>query len=188
VLILGVSSVMAWSRSLTGWEHTVFSVINGVSLPHWVAEQVAKPLSNAVWGILGLIVILLLVPRYRARAWRYGVTAGSAYVLAAVIEHVIDRPRPAGITHDVILRAAQGGPGFPSGHVAVLTALCLAVWVLVSWPWRIALAVLITAEAWARVYLGVHLPLDVIGAFGVGCIIVAVFHLTPARWRKLFRL
>jgi membrane-associated phospholipid phosphatase len=104
------------------------------------------------------------------------------------VEQIIGRGRPEVLTHDVILRAHQGGAGFPSGHVSVLAALCLTMWIYVSWPWRIVLVLLVAAEAWSRLYLGVHSPLDVIAAVGVACIVIGFFHLLPLKIRSIFRL
>jgi hypothetical protein len=130
-VLLGITSVLALNDSLPAWESRIFSAVNGMHLPDWVASQIARPLSNAVWGMVGLIGLLLLVPKFRLRAWQYAVAAGSTYVTIFLLEHLINRARPAGLTEEVVLRASQGGPGFPSGHVGVLTALCLTVWLFV---------------------------------------------------------
>jgi undecaprenyl-diphosphatase len=188
VLLLGGSAAIAYGHTMPSWEQAIFTHINGMDLPHWVASQIAKPISNAVYGILALIGVLLLVPKYRKRAWQYAVAGGSAYVLAFIVEHIIGRARPEGLTHDVVLRATQGGAGFPSGHVSTLGALCLTAWFFVSWPWRIGLVVLLAAEAWSRIFLGVHAPLDAVGALGVACIVVGVLHIAPIKLRKLFFL
>lgn len=188
VVVLGLSAAFALQHTVPGWEVHGFTVVNHLHWPRWVGEQVAKPLSNAVWGMLGLIVIFLFIPKFRWRAWQYGVAAGSAYVTVFVIEHLIDRARPALLVPGAILRGMQDGPGFPSGHVAVLTALCLTIWAFVSWPWRVLLVLLVGAEAWARIYLGVHMPLDVVGGAAVAGIVVAVLHLAPEKLRKLFYL
>jgi membrane-associated phospholipid phosphatase len=188
VLLLGGSALVAFGHTMPGWEHRIFTTINGVHWPHWVTAQLAKPLSNAVYGIIALLGVLLLVPRYRKRAWQYVVAGGSGYVAAFIIEHIVKRARPAGLTHDVIIRAHAGGAGFPSEHVGCLTAICLTVWLFVSWPWRIVLIVLVAAEAWSRIFLGVHAPLDVVGGVGLGAVVVAILHLAPVKLRKFFKL
>ncbi|MET0779384.1 MAG: phosphatase PAP2 family protein [Candidatus Saccharimonadales bacterium] len=188
IALLGSTIAVAFGHTMPSWEHRIFAAINGVSIPDWVTSQLAKPISDAVYGIMALTGVLLLVPKYRRRAWQYAVAGGSAYVFTFIMEHIIDRARPEGLTHDVILRASQGGAGFPSGHVATLSALCLTAWFFVSWPWRIGLVILVGAEAWSRIFLGVHAPLDIAGAFGVACIVVAVLHLAPIKLRKFFFL
>lgn len=188
LLLLGGSAVLALPGTMSGPEQQVFSFINGAHLPAWVSEQIAKPISNAVWGMIGLLAVLLLVPKFRLRAWRYSVAGGAAYVTNFLIEHLVGRARPDGLPYEVVLRASQSGPGFPSGHVAVLTALGLTIWPFVSWPWRILIVLLIGAEAWSRVFLGVHAPLDVVGGVAVGMIVVATIRLLPTSIRTFFKL
>ncbi|HUS26394.1 MAG TPA: phosphatase PAP2 family protein [Nevskiaceae bacterium] len=186
--LFGGAVLLAWGHQVPGWEKQVFDKINHMQLPHWVASQVAKPLSNAVWGMAGLTAIGLLIPQCTARAWRYAAAAGGAYMAVFITEHVVDRARPAGLFHDAVIRAHQDGPGFPSGHVAVLTALLLTLWPFVGWLWRGVIMLLIAAEAWSRIFLGMHVPLDVVGGFAIGLGTVAFIRILPGRLRRLLRL
>lgn len=188
-VVLAVSTLLAITGAVFDWERRVFDLINHAYLPVWVSEQVAKPISNAVWGMVFLVVALLAVPKFRLLSWQYAVAAGSAYVTVFIIEHLVDRARPIGLeSYEVVSRAAQDGPGFPSGHVAVIAALGLAIWPFVSWPWRIFIIALIGAEAWSRVFLGVHAPLDVVGGIAVAMVVVATIHLVPSKIRTFFKL
>ena len=189
VLLLVASTVLALLGTFDDLEQKAFAVINHANLPAWAANQVAKPVSNAVWGMGFLVLALLAVPKFRRLAWQYVVAAVATYTVVFGIEHLVDRARPADLaSYEPILRAMQGGPGFPSGHVAVLTALCLTVWPFVSWPWRVFMVVLVGVEAWARIFLGLHAPLDIVGGVAVAMAVVAVIHLLPAKIRKFFRL
>ncbi|HSX36006.1 MAG TPA: phosphatase PAP2 family protein [Patescibacteria group bacterium] len=190
LVILGVSAAFAASRTMPGWEQRIFYDINNVHAPSWVGSQVAKQLSNAVWGLVGLVFLALFVPRARVRyrAWQYAAAVGLGFVAEFVFEHIINRARPELLIPHVVLRAQQGGPGFPSGHETALAALVFTMWFFVAWPWRILLVALLVAEAWARIFLGVHAPLDVVGGLGVGMAAVGGIHLLPAKIRKIFRL
>ncbi len=189
VLLLASSITFALLGTFDWWEKTAFEFINHAWLPEWVATQVAEPVSNAVWGMVGLTLLLLVFPKCRLLSWQYAVAGGATYAAVFALEHLVDRARPAGLeTYDAILRASQGGAGFPSGHVAVLAALGLTIWPWVSWPWRILILLFIGVEAWARVYLGLHAPLDIIGGLAVAMTVVAAIHLTPAKIRRFFKL
>lgn len=187
-LLLGGSAALAMLGIVDGLERQLFNAVNHVDLPAWVTSQVAKPLSNAVWGMVILVAILLAVPKYRLVAWQYGVAAGATRALVWVLEVIVDRARPSGLYEDVMLRVSQGGPGFPSGHVSVLAALAITIWPVVSWPWRVLMVALIGAEAWSRIFLGLHVPLDVIGGLGAAMLVVGLIHLIPAKIRKFFRI
>lgn len=188
LVLLTAGTVIALSGTMPGWEQKVFAIINSVSAPSWITEQLAKPISNAVWGMAILVVILLAVPRFRMRAWQYAVAGGSAYVLAYIVERLVSRGRPADMPYDLVLRAVQDGPGFPSTHVAVLSALGLTIWPYVAWPWRVCIVLFILVEMWARVFLGVHAPLDVLGGLAIGMTVVGLIHLMPAKFLKFFKV
>lgn len=189
LVVLAVATVLAATGVVGGLEQRLFALVNHAQLPGWLTEQLAKPVSNAVWGMVFLVTALLLVPKYRLIAWQYAVAAGSAYVTVYILEHVVDRARPVALEgYNAVLRASQDGPGYPSGHVAVLLALGLTAWPFISWPWRVFILVLVATEAWSRIFLGVHAPLDVVGAAGAAAAVVAVIHLLPEKIRKIFKI
>jgi undecaprenyl-diphosphatase len=82
----------------------------------------------------------------------------------------------------VIIRgAAPHGLGFVSGHIGVVTALAL-----VAFPWLprwgrwavVAAAVLVFLT---RMYVGAHLPLDMIGGAGLGLAVGGLVRLLLGR-------
>jgi undecaprenyl-diphosphatase len=144
-------------------------------------------------GIAVLAAGLVLLVALRARSLRPMLVLGSAVagavLLAEVVKAVVGRARPATAT---MLGVPESGPGFPSAHTLVLTALAGAV-ALVVWRTTSSVgvrAVAVTGAAVAaaamgasRLYLGDHWFTDVLASYALaGVVLTAVATLTPTRW------
>jgi membrane-associated phospholipid phosphatase len=112
------------------------------------------------------------------------VLAGGLLALAAGnrTKHLVERPRPVRVR----LREVQDGFGYPSSHTATAFGVAVVLTFLVPRRWRWVPVTLATVVGLARMYVGVHYPLDVVGGAlvgtAVGLAVVAV--LDPARtWR-----
>lgn len=71
-----------------------------------------------------------------------------------------------------------GRYGFPSGHVAIISAIWLGIALLFrrKWLWWLA-GFLIVATAISRMYLGVHYLGDVVGGLAIGTLLALSFNL-----------
>ncbi|OIQ63248.1 putative undecaprenyl-diphosphatase YbjG [mine drainage metagenome] len=71
-----------------------------------------------------------------------------------------------GLGHVFVAHAADGS--FPSDHLTLLWGVSLSFLLHQRVRWAgVLLALLGLPVAWARIYLGVHFPLDMAGAAGV---------------------
>jgi membrane-associated phospholipid phosphatase len=161
-------------------ESAVFRVINGTTVLPFVLVWPVMQLGNV------LVVPASVLVAAAFRRWRLAVElliAGTAtYLAAKVVKGIWPRGRPDGLLADVVIRGAEAhGRGFVSGHAATLTALAA-----VAWPWlgrrgRIAVTVLVIVVCLARVYVGAHLPLDVVGGAALGLTVAGVVRLLFGR-------
>jgi glycosyltransferase 2 family protein len=67
-----------------------------------------------------------------------------------------------------------GDLGWPSGHTAVATALALTLAPEVPAGFRPVLTGVVGAVGFGRMYVGAHLPIDIVGGAGLGLMISAV--------------
>ncbi|MCI1186999.1 phosphatase PAP2 family protein [Hymenobacter sp. DH14] len=132
---------------------------------------------------LGVLVWLgLLARRQRRAAWVWFASVGGSMVLTQLIKPLVARPRPAlwaSIRPEHTL-------SFPSGHAmdtaAIATALVFLVWGRRGYRWVGLLAVLFSlAVGWARLYLGVHNPSDVLAGWAAAAAWVAAVQLAAGR-------
>jgi membrane-associated phospholipid phosphatase len=91
----------------------------------------------------------------------------------------VDRGRPADLITAVEERELFGADslGYPSGHAAVAAALTVVVAAHLSVRWVIAALTIGAIVLFGRIYVGAHLPLDVIGGAALGAIVGSVVNL-----------
>ena len=85
---------------------------------------------------------------------------------------MVERGRPGALLAGVEARETFGAEslGFPSGHAAVAAALTVVVAAYLSVRWAVAAIVLGAIVIFGRIYVGAHLPLDVIGGAALGVV------------------
>jgi len=153
-------------------EERLFRAINdlgdGPSIPLRAVMQL---------GALGAVPVAGFVAVLAGRrnlALRLAVGGAAAWAGAKLVKRTVGRGRPAALHDSVHLRGAQDDDlGWISGHAAVATTLALtAASELPAAAGLLAAVPLVVG--FARIYVGAHEPLDVVGGVGFGMMIAAV--------------
>jgi membrane-associated phospholipid phosphatase len=182
-----LAASMALSDRPTGWEYSFFMAINGWS-EGWYRLFTIVTFFGSTWIALISVVGLFTAKLYRL-AWRLAVTIIGAYGVAFLAKHFIGRERPLELFSGVHARIAESGMGFPSGHATVSTVIALTLWPYLPKRARyIVVPLFIGVVCLSRLYLGVHIPLDLIGGVAVGIASVSFIRILPAALRHKLRL
>ncbi|NCT85375.1 MAG: undecaprenyl-diphosphatase [Comamonadaceae bacterium] len=152
--------------------HALFLWFNAPEQPpSWAVALAVLLAEHLIWALPLLLVTGWLLGREHIRQAMLAaaLAAGLGLLLNQPIGLAWANPRPfvIGLGHTLIPHAAD--PSFPSDHLTLWWATAFG---LLLQPglrgWGAALALLGLPIAWARVYLGVHYPLDMAGALAMG--------------------
>ena len=149
----------------------------------WIASLTAQ---YASW-LCALLVAWTAWRHPAQRTYVLGmlVAAAVASVLAHMLSKAINLPRPfvAGLSPSYIEHGARGS--LPSAHATVMFTVAL-ICCLRPAIRRVGIALFLIAlvTGWARIYVGVHFPLDVLAGFVLAAGMTAVFRLI---WRLVAR-
>lgn len=157
-------------------ERDVFEIINqmpaGLHPVLWAPMQIG----SLGGGLLAAAALGAATKRWLVGAAGVGAVV-SAWVGAKLIKDVVNRSRPFELIVDTVVRDGNGtGLGYVSGHTAVAFAIYAVAAPHLGRGWRavaLGLAVLVGV---ARIYVGAHLPLDVVGGAGLGMLVGAALR------------
>jgi undecaprenyl-diphosphatase len=174
--VLAVCTWLAWDHSLSDLERSLFHAING--LPSWLYRPLWLVMQlGALAAVFVVAAVALLFRRVRL-AVELAAAGVGAYFAAIALKNLVGRGRPGDVLNDVVFRGgAAHGLGFPSGHAAVSCALAATAFPFLMGRWRWAVWLAPVIVGFARVYVGAHFPLDVVGGFALGYTVAAVTHL-----------
>ena len=178
---------MAWAVAYTNglpWDAPILEFWHRHATPELDSMAIFLTIIGNTGPMVGLGVLVflgLLLRRQWRAAWLWFASVGGSMLLTQIIKPLVARPRP--------LLWASIRPehtfSFPSGHAmdtaAIATALVLLGWGgrARRWVWLTPLFAL--AVGWARLYLGVHNPSDVLAGWAAAVAWVVLVHLAARR-------
>ena len=174
--VFGVCALVAADGRVGPVERATFQAVNG--LPEWLYRPMV------LFQYLGVLAMPLVVAA-GALAFRRWRLAGALVLvvplklaLERVVKLLVARERPGTTVPDAVLRGVHpAGLSFVSGHAIITFAIAGLLALVLPRRWGIVAFVLASLNAVARVYLGAHNPLDVVGGAAVGLAIAAALDL-----------
>lgn len=152
----------------------------------WVLSVASAFALWGVWPSVGIVAVALWrQPAERAWLFMIAAVAGLTSLLAHAIAMWLSVPRPfmVGLAPAYIAHGDRGS--LPSTHAAVMFMVAMAFMLRPNLrKLGRPLLALAAVTGWARVYVGVHFPLDIVVGLLLGAAIAGA--ITFARWLVAF--
>jgi membrane-associated phospholipid phosphatase len=162
--------VLARSSRVGRREERAFRAVN--DLPDWMYAPTwpVMQLGNVVAAPAAASAAVLAGDRRLATRLLVGGVSG--WALSKAVKRCVGRPRPAVLLTETRRRGReQSGLGYLSGHAAVAVALGTAALPCLPRRGRVAIAATMPMVGLSRLYVGAHLPLDVVGGASLGLVV-----------------
>jgi undecaprenyl-diphosphatase len=154
------------------YEERIFRAANDA--PEAIRAPVRTLMQAGTLGTIPAAALVAAVVGRRRLATSILIGGSIAWFGAKLAKPYGGRPRPAALLDDVAIREPiTGDLGWVSGHAAVATTLAFTLGdTLPRWTTPI-LAGVVVATGYGRMYVGAHLPADIVGGVGLGMLISA---------------
>ncbi|HEY8094427.1 MAG TPA: phosphatase PAP2 family protein [Acidimicrobiales bacterium] len=173
---------VARTKRVPGWERAVFHGINGLPQvlyrPMWLMQ------------LVGLLLVPLVVAVVAAvlRRWRLAVCLVAFIPLKLAVEKLVvkklverQRPGTSICAGNLACGHFRGVPihglSFVSGHAVISFGVATLLAPYLTRRWQVVAYGVAMLNITARVYLGAHNPLDVVGGAAAGVAIASVLNL-----------
>ncbi|PVZ82938.1 undecaprenyl-diphosphatase [Serratia sp. S1B] len=154
---------LAWFAKINAPQHASNSMID-----------LAIFIANDTFYLLILFLLLLwflgdkaLKERAFKAVFFTAIALGTGFIISQIYFH--PRPFMIGVGHTFIQHAPDAS--FPSDHMLIFSTIALSYWFSGRKFAGSLLLVLAALVAWSRVYLGVHFPMDMLGAFCIALMV-----------------
>jgi undecaprenyl-diphosphatase len=185
LLFVGTAA-LAYHRTVGGLETHIFRYINNWPDGLRPFFLVCTIVPESLWIAVAAVLVTFFLKLYRL-SWQLAIATVGGFGVAYLAKHFIGRARPLEFMHGAQVRINESGMGFPSGHTMIITIVVLTLFPYLPRGWRWVIVLLLPLMALSRIYLGVHLPLDVIGGFAVGLGVVSFLRVLPKGLREKLR-
>jgi membrane-associated phospholipid phosphatase len=178
--VLVLSALPVHVHDISAAERGVFRAINDHTVLPFTVVWIVMQLGN----FLAVPAAALAAAAWRRWRLAIGMLVGgvATYYLAKVVKGIVERGRPASVLDDVHIRGAVPlGRGYLSGHAAVVTLLVVLAWPYLGRRGRIVAVAAAIFVCLARVYVGAHLPLDIVGGAGLGLAVAGAVRVLLGR-------
>jgi membrane-associated phospholipid phosphatase len=170
--VLAATGILAGAGRVGRRERRLFHRVN--ELPEAMYGPVWVVMQGGTFGTVPAVSAVAALAGHDSLARRLAISGTSAWLLAKGVKRVVRRGRPDALLAGVRVRGKVDlSLGFVSGHAAVATALAVTAAPDLPAPIRPALYAAAATVGLARIYVGAHLPLDVLGGAALGLAIAS---------------